>query len=150
MEVMQPRVGQVVCTKLRAGWRVQGTQSIGSLSSGDLEDPDFSKEQDLELKCARAFKAVLHFEQTHCLQVEVRCWRCPASVHHPEAVILGSCVMYDLTACAQGLSSVLLWDILCYGVLMPGLDPGSRSQAVKWSIYTICYDKPVALDQSLC
>ena len=49
-----------------------GTQSIGSLSSGDLEDPDFSKEQDLELKCARAFKAVLHFEQTHCLQVEVR------------------------------------------------------------------------------
>ncbi len=52
---------------------MQGTQSIGSLSSGDLEDPDFSKEQDLELKCARAFKAVLHFEQTHCLQVEVRC-----------------------------------------------------------------------------
>ena len=51
---------------------VQGAQSIGSLSSGDLEDPDFSKEQDLELKCARAFKAVLHFEQTHCLQVEVR------------------------------------------------------------------------------
>ena len=57
---------------------MQGTQSIGSLSSGDLEDPDFSKEQDLELKCARAFKAVLHFEQTHCLQVEVRCRRCPA------------------------------------------------------------------------
>ncbi len=55
---------------------MQGTQSIGSLSSGDLEDPDFSKEQDLELKCARAFKAVLHFEQTHCLQVEVRCRLC--------------------------------------------------------------------------
>lgn len=52
---------------------LQGTQSIGSLSSGDLEDPDFSKETDLELKCSRAFKAVLHFEQTHCLQVEVRC-----------------------------------------------------------------------------
>ena len=50
---------------------MQGTQSIGSLSSGDLEDPDFSKEQDVETKCARAFKAVLHFEQTHCLQVEV-------------------------------------------------------------------------------
>ena len=52
---------------------MQGTQSIGSLSSGDLEDPDFSKEQDVEAKCARAFKAVLHFEQTHCLQVEVSC-----------------------------------------------------------------------------
>ncbi|CAK0783776.1 hypothetical protein CVIRNUC_006976 [Coccomyxa viridis] len=49
---------------------MRGTQSIGSLSSGDLEDPDFSKEQDVETKCARAFKAVLHFEQTHCLQVE--------------------------------------------------------------------------------
>ena len=60
---------------------MQGTQSIGSLSSGDLEDPDFSKEQDVEAKCARAFKAVLHFEQTHCLQVEVGCaavldWAC--------------------------------------------------------------------------
>ena len=27
---------------------VQGAQSIGSLSSGDLEDPDFSKEQEAD------------------------------------------------------------------------------------------------------
>lgn len=71
--------GRVLCDVLSgaaegltAGCHLQGTQSIGSLSSGELEDPDFSKEQDLEFKCARAFKAVLHFEQTHCLQVEVR------------------------------------------------------------------------------
>ncbi len=66
---------------------MQGTQSIGSLSSGDLEDPDFSKEQDLELKCARAFKAVLHFEQTHCLQVEVRCRLCSPCI----------CILHGLT-----------------------------------------------------
>ena len=65
--------GCYLCLGFRAAGSMQGTQSIGSLSSGDLEDPDFSKEQDVEAKCARAFKAVLHFEQTHCLQVEVGC-----------------------------------------------------------------------------
>lgn len=70
--------------RLKHTVHAQGTQSIGSLSSGDLEDPDFSKEQDLELKCARAFKAVLHFEQTHCLQVEVRCWRCSPATHQQQ------------------------------------------------------------------
>ena len=89
----------------------QGTQSIGSLSSGDLEDPDFSKEQDLELKCARAFKAVLHFEQTHCLQVEVRCRRssaatqrrkhsaCRALLPAPDREVLLDAVLWDLRCC---------------------------------------------------
>ena len=80
---------------------MQGTQSIGSLSSGDLEDPDFSKEQDLELKCARAFKAVLHFEQTHCLQVEVCCWRCSACMHPSQAKMLGTCSMQLPAGLAQ-------------------------------------------------
>ena len=88
-------------------WSMQGTQSIASLSSGDLEDPDFSKEQDLELKCARAFKAVLHFEQTHCLQVEVRCWRCPAFVHHAGAEVLNAVSCHILTGHAQRVSFTL-------------------------------------------
>ena len=96
---------------------VQGAQSIGSLSSGDLEDPDFSKEQDLELKCARAFKAVLHFEQTHCLQVEVRFTSLSLSlflptISTPTSSCYGSlCLMKSHCICPSASQATILHSV---------------------------------------
>jgi pentatricopeptide repeat domain-containing protein 1 len=36
----------------------------------ELDDPDFSMEADVELRCSEAFAAVSHFEKTHCLALQ--------------------------------------------------------------------------------
>lgn len=60
---------------LAQGVRVDGTADAAA-AAAVLDDYDSSKEMAAEMRCRDAFTAILHFERTHCLALQV----CPAAL----------------------------------------------------------------------
>lgn len=60
------------CSDILPGQSYTGmkTEEIASLASNILDDPDHQKDIKTEESCAAAFKAVQHFEKTHCLVLQ--------------------------------------------------------------------------------
>lgn len=53
------------------GMRADGGAGAAAAASALLDDYDSSKEMAVEMRCRDAFAAILHFERTHCLTLQV-------------------------------------------------------------------------------